>query len=174
MSIIEEIKENNKQQVIKLLRKDVIRHVFALYDLQHDPKHTKMYAAFEKENLEGYILIYTATEFPSVILEGGKDVAQRLINYAPKKRCIFHIPKHLLSIIEHKFPDVKHYTESWMLIKRKEATIFKSSNVRKLCASKDAEELMMLLSSREDRPIRNIDKYMDRIGKMPFYGVHRR
>lgn len=79
MCKIEEINENNKQHVIEFLRRDAIKHVFALYDIQHDPTHTKMQAAFEGKQLKGYILIYTATDFPSVILEGENDAAKKLI-----------------------------------------------------------------------------------------------
>ena len=46
---IEEINENNKQRVIEFLHRDVIKHVFALYDIQYDPTHTRMHAAFEGE-----------------------------------------------------------------------------------------------------------------------------
>jgi hypothetical protein len=43
---IEKINKNNKQHVIDSLKLDVIRHVFAFYDIQHEPEHTTMYAAF--------------------------------------------------------------------------------------------------------------------------------
>ena len=45
---IGKVKENNKQRVIDSLQLDVIRHVFAFYDIQHEPDYTTMYAAFEK------------------------------------------------------------------------------------------------------------------------------
>ena len=54
---IEKISEKNKPQVIASLKSDIIRHVFAVYDLQNDPGHTMMYVVFEKSELEGYILI---------------------------------------------------------------------------------------------------------------------
>ena len=168
---VKEINENNKQQVIEFLRRNVVKHVFALYDLQHDPLHTKMYAAFEDEKLKGYILIYTATDFPSVILECENNVAQSLIDYAPKSNFILHAPQHLLPIIKTKFPKAKHYIENWMLIKKNKATVFKSSKVRKLRGLEDAKKLRMLLSTRKDRPSRNLEKYLDWISRMPIYGV---
>jgi hypothetical protein len=48
MIAVEKVVENNKQRVIDSLRLDVIRHVFAFYDVQYEPEHTTMYAAFEK------------------------------------------------------------------------------------------------------------------------------
>ncbi len=79
---IEKVEENNKQRVINFLQLDVIRHVFAFYDIQREPEHTTMYAAFENGSLKGYVLIYTALEFPSVILECENDTAEKLIEYA--------------------------------------------------------------------------------------------
>ncbi|MGQ9531167.1 MAG: hypothetical protein ACUVTC_07010 [Candidatus Bathycorpusculaceae bacterium] len=43
MHKVEEINENNKQKVVELLCQDVVRHVFAIWDIQHEPANTKMY-----------------------------------------------------------------------------------------------------------------------------------
>jgi hypothetical protein len=37
---VEKVDEDNKQQIINFLKLDVVKHVFAVYDLQHDPNHT--------------------------------------------------------------------------------------------------------------------------------------
>jgi len=171
MFSIEKVNENNRQRVINFLRLDVIRHVFAFYDIQYKPEHTTMYAAFENEKLKGYILIYTAREFPSVILECDSTIAAKLIGYAPENHFIVHAPANLLPTIETRFPDVKHYVEDWMLVKKGETSFFKSELVRRLCTKDDASRLAMLLSSREDRPRRAVKKYLDWISKMPVYGV---
>lgn len=76
-----------------------------------------------------------------------------------------------MSIIESKFPNAQHYIESWMLVKKNEATIFKSSKARKLCGLEDAKKLRMLFSTREDRPGRNLNKYLNWISRMPVYEV---
>jgi len=94
-----------------------------------------------------------------------------LIKYAPKNNFVLHAPQHLLSIIENKFPTAKHYVESWMLVKKNEATIFKSSKVRKLRGLEDAQKLTMLLSTRNNRLSRNLTKYLSWISRMPVYGV---
>ena len=99
MVVVEKVVENNKQQVIDSLRLDVIRHVFAFYDAQYEPDHTTMYAAFENGNLKGYVLIYTALDSPSVILECENDTAEKLIGYAPENHFIMHVPPNLLPII---------------------------------------------------------------------------
>lgn len=168
---VEEIRKDNKKKVVEFLKKDVTRHVFAVYDIQYEPTYTKMYGAFEHESLKGYILTYTATEFPSVILEGENDAARILIGYMPKNNFILHAPQHLLPIIEEKFSDARCYVEIWMLVRTNQATIFKSSQVRRLSGLEDASKLMTLLSTREDRPRRNLDKYVEWTRRMPMYGV---
>jgi len=171
MFSIEKVDENNKQRVIDFLRLDVIRHVFAFYDIQYRPEHTTMYAAFENEKLKGYILIYTALEFPSVILECDSNVATKLIGYAPENHFIIHVPTNLLPMVEGRFPDAKHYVEDWMLVRKEKTSFFRSELVRRLSTKEDASKLAMLLSSREDRPRRAARKYLDWISKMPVYGV---
>jgi RimJ/RimL family protein N-acetyltransferase len=171
MHKIKKITENNKQQIIKSLRSDVVRHVFAFYDLQYEPEHTTVHAAFENGNLKGYILIYTALDFPSIILECEADTAEKLIEYAPKNRFIMHAPPNLLSVIKRKFPDAKHYVENWMLVKKGQAKIFKSESARRLCTEDDAARLTNLLSTSEDRPRETVKKYLDLVTKTPIYGV---
>lgn len=78
MVTIEKVDETNKQRVINSIKQDVIKHVFAFYDIQHDPEHTSVYAASENGKLTGYILTYTATDVSSVILEGESDAASQL------------------------------------------------------------------------------------------------
>jgi len=168
---VERVDENNKQRIIDSLKSDVVRHVFAFYDIQYEPEKTTMYAAFEDENLKGYILIYTALEFPSVILECESAVAQRLIEYAPENRFIVHTPPNLLPVIKSRFPNAKHYVEDWMLAKKGEPRFFRSELVRRLYAEGDASRLAELLSTREDRQRGIVKKYMDWISKMPIYGV---
>jgi RimJ/RimL family protein N-acetyltransferase len=171
MISVEKIVENNKQGVIDSLRSDVVRHVFAFHDIQYEPEHTTMYATFENGNLKGYILIYTALEFASVILECAEDAAERLLEYAPKNRFIMHTPPNLLSIIKKRFPNEKHYTENWMLVRKDQAKFYRSGTVRRLRHEDDAARLATLLSTREDRPQGTVKKYVDWISKMPIYGV---
>jgi len=168
---IEKVKENNKQRVIDSLQLDVIRHVFAFYDIQHEPDYTTMYAAFENGSLKGYVLIYTALEFPSVILECDSNTAEKLIDYAPENRFIMHVPPNLLPIVKRKFPHAKCYAEDWMLVKRGDATFFRSKLVRRLHAEDDASKLAMLLASRKSRITGTVKKYIELISKQPIYGV---
>lgn len=169
MIVVEKVVQNNKQRVIDSLRLDVIRNVFAFYDIQYEPEHTTMYAAFENKHLKGYVLIYTALDFPSVDLECEKGIAEKLIEYVPENHFIMHVPQNLLPIIKGKFPKAKHYVEDWMLVKG-QANFFRSGHVHRLGSEDDASRLAILLSSREDRPKRT-KTYMDWISKMPIYGV---
>jgi RimJ/RimL family protein N-acetyltransferase len=168
---IEKIGRNNRQQIINSIRSDVIRHVFAFYDVQYEPEKTTVYAAFENGNVNGYILIYTAMDFPSIILECETDTAQELIEYAPENHFIIHTQPNLLPIIKRKFPHAKHYIENWMLAKKGEAKFFKSDLVRRLSTEDDASKFAILLSSQTDRPRGTVKKYMDLISKTPTYGV---
>ena len=168
---IEEINERNKPSIIASLKSDLIRHVFAVYDLQNDPQHTTAYAAIEEDKLEGYILIYTAADVPSVILECEDNVAEKLLEHAPPNKLIVHAPPNLLPAIRKRFPDAKHYVEDWMLIKKNEAKFFESTLVRRLRTEEDALKLADLLLSRKDRPPNTLKKYVEWISKMPVYGV---
>jgi ribosomal protein S18 acetylase RimI-like enzyme len=168
---IEEINERNKPSIIASLKSDLIRHVFAVYDLQNDPQHTTAYAVFEEGELEGYILIYTAADIPSVILECKSNAAEKLLKHAPSSKFIIHAPPDLLSAVRKRFPDSKHYVEDWMLIRKKEAKFFESNLVRRLCTEEDALKLADLLLSRKDRPANTLKKYVEWISKMPIYGV---
>jgi ribosomal protein S18 acetylase RimI-like enzyme len=168
---IEKVNEHNKQRMINLLRSDVIRHVFAFYDIQHDPNHTTTYVALENATPKGYILVYTAIDVPSVVLECENDAAGALLQFAPQDHCIIHAAPNLLPAIKRKFPDKKHYIENWMLIRKGEANFFRSELVRQLCTEEDASSLANLLLSREDRPKAALKRYIDWIRKSPLYGV---
>ncbi|MGB9853706.1 MAG: GNAT family N-acetyltransferase [Candidatus Bathyarchaeales archaeon] len=171
MHRLEEVDERNRQRIVEFLRKDAVRHVFALYDIQYDLANTKMYAALEGEVLKGYILIYTGTAFPSIILEGESEVAKALIEYAPRSNFILHVPRDLMPMVAEKFPNAKCYVEDWMLVKRGHANFFNSPEVRRLSDLEDARKLMMLFSTNEDRPQQSLKKNLERISKTPVYGV---
>jgi len=168
---IEQVDEHNKKHVISSLKSDIIRHVFAFYDIQHDPEHTVMHAAFEDRKLEGYILTYTAMETPSVIMECESETAKKLIEYAPADKYVMHTRSDLLPIIEKRFLTAKHYIEDWMLVKKGEATIFKSELTCRLRTEEDAEKLFRLLETRKERTPSSIERYLDWMTRMPLYGL---
>jgi ribosomal protein S18 acetylase RimI-like enzyme len=171
MIIVKKVDENNKEHVVDCLRLDVVKHAFAFNDIQYEPERTTMYATFENGSLKGYILIYTAMDFQSVVLECEENLAAKLIDYAPENHFIIHTSPDMLTIIRSRFPRAKHYLENWMLVKKGEASFFKSELARRLCTEDDAARLAHLLSTREDRPSGTVKKYMDLISKMPVYGV---
>jgi ribosomal protein S18 acetylase RimI-like enzyme len=168
---IEKIDENNKQRIINSLKRDVVRHAFAFYDIQHEPEKTTVHAAFEENSLKGYILKYTASEFPSVVLEGDADTAAKLIKHCPQDKFIMHIPPSLLQTVKSRFPHAKSYVENWMLVKKGEQNIFSIEHTRRLRSEQDAYKLATLLSSRKDRPEATMKRYFGWIRKMPLYGV---
>jgi GNAT superfamily N-acetyltransferase len=168
---VEKIEETNKQRMIDFLKSDIIRHVFAFYDIQYDSEHTTMYAAFEDGEFKGYVLIYTATDVPSVILECEVGAAETLLARAPKDHFILHTSPSLLPAVQREFPEGRDYVEDWMLVKKGQADFFKSEFVRKLSTEDDASGLGQLISSREDRPKRALKRYVEWISRMPMHGV---
>jgi predicted GNAT family acetyltransferase len=168
---VERITLENQQRIVEYLKLDIIRHVFAFYDIQHEFEHTVMHVAFAGDEIAGYILTYTAADVPSVVLECRSDVAKRLLRHAPEGSFILHASPDHLQTITKKFPDAKVYVENWMLVKRNEAEASNSKRVRKLQTSEDADQLARLLLNRKDRPERNRKRYADWIAKMPIYGV---
>ncbi len=168
---IEKINEKNRQLVIDSVKVDVVKHVFAHYDLQYEPQNTITYAAFKEDILKGYILIYTALEFPSVILESEDDAAKTLIQYAPQNHFIMHCPQNLLQLVKDRFPHLKSYVENWMLVKKGHANYVRSELVRRLSSQEDAERLCNLLTTRTERKAGTAEKYLNWIRKMILYGV---
>jgi len=165
------VDENNKEGIIDSLKADIIKHVFAFYGIQYEPEKTIMHTVFRNGKLEGYILAYTALDFPSIILECTKDVAEKLIAYTPENQFIIHTPPNLLPIIKKKFPNAKHYIENWMLVKKGWANFFRTEFVRRLCSEEDASKLAILLSTWKERSRGTADRYKELIRKMPTYGV---
>lgn len=108
-----------------------------------------MYVAFEGEVLKGYILIYTVTAFPSMVLEGESEVAKALIKYAHRDNFILHVPRDLMPIIAEKLSNTKCYVENWMLAKCGHANFFNSPQVRRLSGLEEARKLMMLFAKKK-------------------------
>ena len=171
MLTVERIEENNKQRLLSCLELDIIRHVFAFYDLQHEPEHTTTYAVFDNNSLKGYLLNYTGSDVPSTILESDNIAAEKLIAYAPEDHFVIHAPPDLLPVIKERFPTAKHYAENWMLARKSETTFFKSDLVRQLSTNDDALKLAKLLSTRKDRPEGDSKKYVEWLRRMKIYGV---
>ena len=171
MRELKKINKKNRSHVIRSISSDVIRHVFAFYDIQYDLEHTTMYAAFNDDKLEGYVLTYTATDVPSVILECSEDIAATLLEKVAQNRFIIHTSPHLLAAVQEKYPEERHYFEKWMLVKKGEAQYLKSKRARKLEGKEDASCLAELLSSRMGRQKKMLKRYFDWISRMPLYGV---
>lgn len=148
------------------------KHVFAFYDIQHDAEHSTTYIVLENGHLKGYVLIYTGTDVPSIILECPIELARLLLEKTPENNFIMHISPRLLPAVQNRYPEEKHYIESWMLVNRNQAKFFRSSSVRKL-QKNDASSLAHLLSSRKDRPRKMLKRYADWISKKPICGVFR-
>jgi RimJ/RimL family protein N-acetyltransferase len=168
---IEIVDEGNSELFIDQIRSDVIRHIFAFYDIQFDPDHTTIHAAFENDALIGYLLLYTATDVPSVILESEPRVAERLIQYAPENNFVAHTSPDLLNAVSCKFPNAKNYLENWMSVGKDTANLRTSKFVRRLYTEEDAAAFARLILNRKDRPKNRLEKYLDWIAKMPIYGV---
>lgn len=169
---IEEINDRNRDRFIDLIKSDVIRHVFAFYDIQNDPEHTRIQAGFENCGLRGYILTYTATDVPSVILECEKRIVTKLIQFAPENHFVMHTNPSFRSIIKKRFPWAKSYLENWMVLEKEKAYSLDLENAKRLSTKEDAAALAKLVLDRKDRPRRNLKKYLEWVTKMPICGVY--
>jgi RimJ/RimL family protein N-acetyltransferase len=171
MPLVEKIGKSNEKRFIKHIRTDVIKHAFALYDVQHDRERTTIHAVFEKNRLRGYILLYTGTDVPSIVLECEEEIAETLIDFAPKDHFVIHAPPSILQLVKRRFPGAKIYVENWMLIRKENAKLVRSELVRRLNTEEDASKFAQLVLGRKDRPYAYMKKYVDWIAKMPVYGV---
>ena len=170
---IERIDDRNKYEFISSIKADVLKHAFALYDIQNDPMHTTINACFENQDLKGYILTYTATDVPSIVLECPKRIATKLIRFAPEDHFIMHTDPDSASFLAKKFPGSRSYLENWMVLKRGKARALnkKDANARRLSTREDAVALAKLVLMRKDRPRGTLKKYIEWIARMPIYGV---
>jgi predicted GNAT family acetyltransferase len=168
---IQKVDEQNKQKIIIYAAADVIKHVFAFYDIQHDPEHTATHVAFKNNSILGYVLTYTATDVPSIVLECEETVAEALITYVPQNHFIMHTSPNLQPLIEREFPNANIYLENWMLVRKNEANLQNSKLVKRLKTKEDATQFAQLILARKDRPRRNLKRYKDWIAKMPMFGV---
>jgi RimJ/RimL family protein N-acetyltransferase len=168
---VEKVGRTNRQRTIDRLKSDIVKHVFAYYDLQRDPKRTTMYIAEEGKDLRGYILIYTGTDVPSVDLECDDGAAEILISYAPQSNFIIHAPPNLKLAALRAFPNGNCYLENWMVVKKGKANFFKSEFARKLSTRDDASKLAELLSNRQDRPKHTLKRYVEWVSGMPIQGI---
>ena len=171
---VEKVDEGNRQRLLEYVRSDVIKHVFAFYDVQYDPEHTETYVALKKDRVTGYILKYSATDVLSLILECEEEAAETLLAHAPENHFIMHTARNLLSVIKRRFPNAKDYVENWMLIRKPEASFHSSRSVRRLRTEEDAAMLATLLRERNDRPERMMAKYVEWVTKLPVYGVFKK
>jgi RimJ/RimL family protein N-acetyltransferase len=171
---VEKVDEGNRQRLVEYVKSDIIKHVFAFYDVQYDPEHTAIYAALKKERVIGYILIYSATDVLSVILECEEDAAETLIAHTPENHFIMHTTPNLLPVIKRRFPNAKDYIENWMLVRKPEASFCSSRLVKRLRTEEDAAMLAKLLYERRDRPERMMTKYIEWVTKLPIYGVFKK
>lgn len=171
MLTMRKIDEHNRQSFVEAISHDVVRHVFAYYDLEHEAEHTTVHAAYEGNTLKGYMLIYTALDDPSVILEADTETARTLLNLTLPDRFIMHSPTELRPVIKAKLPKAKHYVEAWMLAHKAKATFHNSDLVRKLVTEEDAIKLAELLSTRRDRKPSSLARYKEWVTRLPTYGV---
>lgn len=145
MTRMEKIGNRNRDCILKHFRHDLVRHAVADHALRCDLEHTKGYAIFRENVLDGYILMRTKMGIPTVFLESKQtETAHQLVNHAPRDHFIMHIPLGLLDVVKSVYPSANYYFEDWMLLKKAEARFFKSNLVRKLERKKDALQLARL------------------------------
>jgi RimJ/RimL family protein N-acetyltransferase len=171
MISVEKVTKSNRKNIIEYLKSDIIRHVFAFYDIQHELKYTTMHVARENNKILGYVLIYIKSDVPSIILDSEASATRNLVDLSLEDHFVMHASPNHREIILEKFPKAKIYVENWMLVKKNEAKTFRSQAVRRLETDEDAAKLAKLLLGRKDRPRRTMKRYVEWAKHMPLYGV---
>lgn len=168
---IERVNTKNRLQVINCLRNDPVKHIFALYDLQREWEKTEMHIVFNNKNfVKGYLLIYRGLAYPSVILEGDRNVAEKLLTFLREERFILHVSPELLAMVQGKYPNAKLYVEDWMVAKKGETRFFTSDKTRRL-RLRDAKLLAELYATFPERPHVEAELCRELIKKGITYGV---
>lgn len=171
MVTVKEVGKEDRRNILEFLSADYVKHVFACYDLQYDPEHSAMQIVLDDGEIKGYLLVYSALNPPSAVLECEESVASQLVEYAPEDHFIMHTPPNIVPKVTAKYPYAKTYLEDWMLIKRGKPEVPESDLVRRLDSRRDAAQLAKLMASRKERPENSEEECADMIRKMPIYGV---
>ena len=124
------IEKANENRFFDFLEKDRILHIFTLYDMRYMRDKTEVWAAFENEEICGYLF-----EFDKKIVHthGKVESMPRLLDCIDLNEPVFVIEPHHLAVIKEFFRPIEP-TDSWSqgkitayLVVKADAKTFKPS-----------------------------------------------
>lgn len=171
---IVKIDGSNKGILQAYLRRDVVRHAFALFDLTFAFGSTDFYVAADKNQVTGYLLIYrnTALKYPSVIIDAETDAAEKLLGLLPREKAVLFCSGELLARVREKVKDTGVYRESLMAITKGEERLIRDNPAKRLTIE-DAKKLAGLYSElgTANRQV-DLDSVRNQLALNPFYGIY--
>jgi len=116
------VDEENRDEIIKQLRQNLLYNYFVIYDLLYKPERTTVFGVYNNGSLKAYLLIYRglptdffAPRWLAVRLEGEEKFAQELLRYFPNENLGLLYPPALQNLISREFPEVPGYAKLYMM-----------------------------------------------------------
>jgi ribosomal protein S18 acetylase RimI-like enzyme len=165
--------KSNEGPLLRYLKNDITRHAFAFYDLVQEPENTTIFIATSDDGaVSGYLLIYKATRYLSIILDCPIDAAEELLRAAPREKGILFVPRNLLSVAIANINSTGIFTEDQMSLTREKANLYPSEMARRLSVD-DSKAVAELYSSNDVGGSRDTDikATTRRIERSPFFGL---
>ena len=169
---IVEVDESNKNDVVKRLRLDLLRHVPVVYGLMYEWDKATAYVAYgSDDSLKGLLSIYRRTP-PMVRLDGEERATHKLLQFLPKENMILFCPPTLLNIVKSRFPEANCHPEYQMYVAKGEEHLV-TPNLAERLEPKHAPLLAELYSSspEEFQFSRSKQRCKELLEKCGVYGI---
>ena len=149
------------------LRREVIRHFLAVFSLKAG--RGEVYTATRGGELVGYALVEHGGSQPFIHIEGAPE-ALKVLDRLPWRNLIAYTSPHLARMLQRRHRVTRVHTDIWMVVERGRARFYRSRLVRRLEPA-DAEALLELLQTREDRAAPSLEELRSKLRENPAYGV---
>ncbi len=166
------IKKSNRWVLLDYLRRDVIKHAFALFDIDSGFENSVFYVAEHKGEISGYLLIYRGTmlRYPSIILDAKVEAVEKLLGLLPDEKAILFCPGELLAPVRANVKDSGVYQETLMLVRRGEERLIENNQAVRLTLD-DVESLAALYSGLAANRRVELEPVRRQL-TLPFYGIY--
>ena len=173
MSKIAEVDEENRSDVIKQLRSDLLQNLFVTYCLLQDPEKTTFYAAYGDDgSLRGHLLMYRGFATIPLVgrIDGEEEPARRLLELLPSEKMVLFCSPSLANVVRERLPDACFYPEQQMYVAKAEERLV-APNLAQRLAPEHAPLLTELYSSGERQSARSEEGCKELLEKQIVYGV---
>ena len=161
--------EFGPERVIDWLRRGPLVDLYAVYDLTRDNENTRMQLVVEKDSIVGYLLSYSAFEYPVRTLRGSKAAVKRLINEIPREKMIVFTDHASLDLAKKHLRPTGIWPEDNMEVKKGEEKLQSIGEARRLNVE-DAKQLAALYSEVRGG-VENSDLHRKNVAKHHYYGI---